>query len=158
MPTATPTPVTVAGLISPVLVALAFIALCSLLREPARKKFSAVFVAGAGAAYFGGGFGPWELAFCAVITALAYRGLADYRAIGVAWLLHSGWDLAHDLYGNPIIPFAPASSFGCFVCDPVIAVWYLLGAPDVWRRSSKAARGETAPPGAGGPGAAGADA
>ncbi len=76
MPTATPTPVTVAGLISPVLVALAFIALCSLLREPARKKFSAVFVAGAGAAYFGGGFGPWELAFCAVITALAYRGLA----------------------------------------------------------------------------------
>lgn len=147
MPTATPTPVTALGLVSPVLIGLAFIALCSLFKEPARQRFSAVFVAGAGAAYFGGGFGAWELAFCAVVTWLAYRGLTDYRAIGVAWLLHSGWDLAHDLYGNPIIPFAPASSFGCFVCDPVIAAWYLVGAPDVWRRLSRAAPGQ-------GPGAA----
>ena len=131
---ATPTPVTALGVISPVIVAGIFVALCSLVREPARQKCSAVFVAGAGA-YFAGGFGPWELAFCAVITVLAYRGLADYRAIGVAWLLHSGWDIAHDWYGNPIIPFAPTSSFGCFVCDPFIAVWYLLGAPSVWARS-----------------------
>jgi hypothetical protein len=134
MPLATPTPITVPGVIAPIVIAFIFIALCSLLREPTRQKFSAVFVAGAGAAYFSGGFGPWEIAFCAVITLLAYRGLTDYRAIGVAWLLHSGWDIAHDLYGNPIIPFAPESSFGCFVCDPVMAFWYLVGAPDVWRR------------------------
>ena len=132
MPPATPIPIIALGLISPVVFAFIFIALCSLLREPTRQKVSAVFVAGAGAAYFAGGFGPWELAFCSLITVLAYRGLADYRAIGVAWLCHSGWDLAHDLYGNPIIPFAPASSFGCIVCDPVMAVWYLIGAPSIW--------------------------
>ena len=136
----TPTPVTALGVISPVIVAGIFVVLCSLVREPARQKFSAVFVAGADAAYFAGGFGPWELVFCAVITLLAYRGLADYRAIGVAWLLHSGWDIAHDWYGHPIIPFAPTSSFGCFVCDPFIAVWYLLGAPPVlaWPRGGTA--------------------
>ena len=134
MPVATPTAITIPGVIAPIIIAGAFIAVCSLLREPARQKFSAIFVAGAGAAYFGGGFGIWELVFCAIITALAYRGLADYRAIGVAWLLHSGWDLAHDLYGNPLIPFASDSSFGCFVCDPVIALWYLFGAPDAWRK------------------------
>ena len=128
MPPATPTPITAIELISPVVAAVVFIALCGLIREPARQRFSAVFVAGAGGAYFSGGFGVAEVVFSAVIMALAYRGLRDYRAIGMAWLLHSGWDLLHDLWGNPILPFAPSSSFGCFVCDPVIALWYLTGA------------------------------
>ena len=134
MPIATPTPITLLGFIAPIVIGFILIGLISLLGEPARQKFSAVFVAGAGAAYFGGGFGPWEMGFCAVVTLLAFRGLTDYRAIGWAWLLHSGWDLAHDFYGNPIIPFAPASSFGCLICDPVLAVWYLLDAPDLWHR------------------------
>jgi hypothetical protein len=137
----TRTPTTLLGFIFPVIVGLVAVSLISLLREPARQKFSAVFVAGAGAAYLSGGFGAWELVFCAAVTVLAFRGLSDYRAIGVAWLLHSVWDLAHHLWGNPIIPFAPDSSFGCFVCDPVIAVWYFLRAPDVW---SLARRNETA--------------
>ena len=141
LPPHKPTPVTALGILSPMMVAFVFIGLCSRLREPARQKFSAVFVAGAGAAYFGGGFGIAEMIFCAVITGLAYLGLRDYRAIGVAWLLHSGWDIAHDLWGNPIIPFAPASSFGCFVCDPVIAVWYFLGAPDVWKAMRRSRAG-----------------
>lgn len=134
MPPATPSPMTPFEIVLPIVVGFVLIALISLLREPSRQKFSAVFVAGAGAAYFGGGFGPLELGFCAAVTLLAYRGLTSYRAIGIAWLLHSGWDLAHDLWGNPIIPFAPTSSFGCFVCDPVLAAWYLIGAPDLWRR------------------------
>lgn len=133
----TPTSVTPLSIVAPIGVAAILIVLISLLNPAARQKFSAVFVAGAGAAYFGGGFGPWELAFCAVITLLAYRGLSDMRAIGVAWLLHSGWDWAHDLWGNPIIPFAPQSSFGCMVCDPVLALWYFLGARRLWPESSK---------------------
>ncbi|QAY77542.1 DUF6010 family protein [Sphingosinicella sp. BN140058] len=131
-PLTTPTPVTVGGLIIPVMIATLFILLCGLLREPTRRNFSAVFVAGAGGVYFSGGFGPLELLFCAAITLLAYRGLSDARLTGVAWIFHSLWDLAHDLWGNPILPFAPSSSFGCFVCDPVIAAWYLWGAPSPW--------------------------
>jgi len=101
--------------------AVVLVGLCALLREPARQKFSAIFLAGAGAAYLSGGFGVWEFAFCAVITLLAYRGLENYRAIALGWVLHTCWDTAHHLYGNPIIPFAPLSSVGCAICDLGIA-------------------------------------
>lgn len=114
------------------LIAFVVIGLISLLAEPARQKFSAVFLAGAGAAYLSGGFGLWEFAFCAAMTALAYAGLSNYRAIAVGWLAHTVWDYFHHLYGNPIIPFAPISSFGCAICDPVIAAWYAIGAPSAW--------------------------
>lgn len=115
--------------IAPVIVALLFIAACSLFKEPNRRNFSAIVVAGAGAAYLNGGLGIWEFAFCTVITALAYWGLNNYRWIGAAWILHSIWDVVHHLYGNPIVPFAPNSSAGCAICDPVLAIWYFLGAP-----------------------------
>lgn len=120
---------TFAQCISPIFVAFVWIALFSLLKEPARRRFSAIMIAGAGAAYLNGGLGKWEFAFCALITYLAYRGLENYRFIGAAWMLHAGWDVLHHLYGNPIVPFAPISSAGCAICDPVIAIWYWLGAP-----------------------------
>ncbi|HSZ50031.1 MAG TPA: DUF6010 family protein [Caulobacteraceae bacterium] len=113
----------------------------SLLREPARQRFSAVFLAGAGGAYLSGGFGVWEFAFCAVITVLAYFGLQHYRAIAAGWLLHSAWDVAHHLWGHPIIPFAPSSSIGCAICDPVLALWYGAGAPTIWRLHRRRAPG-----------------
>ena len=86
------------------------------------------------------GFGVWEIAFAAVVTTCAYHGLRDYRFIGAGWLLHTGWDFAHYLYGNPIVPFAATSSFGCAICDPVIAVWCFMGAPSVfgWLRKTPA--------------------
>ena len=34
----------------------------SLVKEPARHTFNAIFVAGASGVYLSGGFGPWELA------------------------------------------------------------------------------------------------
>ncbi len=131
---------TIPHLAFPVLVALVLIALISLLTEPARQKFSAVFLAGAGAAYLSGGFGLWEFSFCAVMTVLAYAGLSHYRAIAAGWLAHTVWDCLHHLYGNPIIPFEAMSSFGCAICDPVLAVWYAIGAPSIWavfKRSAK---------------------
>jgi len=120
---------TVTEAISPVLVALVFIAACSRLKEPGRRNFSAIMIAGAGAAYLNGGFGGWEFAFCVLITYLAWLGFRDYRFIGLAWLLHTIWDVAHHLYGNPIVPFVPSSSAGCAICDLVIALWYFKGAP-----------------------------
>ena len=74
----------------------------------------------------------WEFAFLAVVTYCAYRGLRSYGFIGVGWLLHTGWDVLHHLYGNPIVPFVPDSSLGCAICDPVIALWCFAGAPSVY--------------------------
>jgi Family of unknown function (DUF6010) len=126
--------------LGPVLIGLVYITLNSLFKEPARQKFNAVMVAGAGAAYLNGGFGPWEFAFTTVLTFCAYHGLRDYRFIGVGWLLHTCWDFAHYLYGNPIVPFVETSSFGCAICDPIIALWCFMGAPSVFevlRRSRR---------------------
>ena len=114
-------------------IAVAFIAACSLIKEPSRRHFSAIVVAGAGAAYLSGGFGGWEFAFCALMTFVAFRGLGDYRFAGAGWILHTVWDVLHHLYGNPIVPFAPTSSLGCAICDPILAIWYFLGAPSVFR-------------------------
>jgi hypothetical protein len=120
------------GVVMPIVIALLFIAAASALREPSRQKFMAIMMAGAGSAYLNGGLGKWEFAFTAVVTYCAYKGLTSYRWIGLGWILHSGWDVMHHLYGTPIIPFYAASSLGCAICDPVIAVWCLMGAPSVY--------------------------
>jgi hypothetical protein len=106
--------------------------LCSLFKEPNRRNFSALMIAGAGAAYLNGGLLGWEFAFCTVMTGVAYWGLKDYRLIGIGWLLHTAWDTVHHLYGTPIVPFVPLSSFGCAICDPALALWYFRGAPSVF--------------------------
>jgi hypothetical protein len=118
--------------LGPALGAIGFVLLMSLVREPARQRFNAIFVAGAGAAYLNGGLGLWEFPFIAVATAAAYLGLQSYRFIGIAWLLHTAWDVVHHLYGNPIWPWQPLSSFGCAVLDALIALWFLAGAPSVY--------------------------
>jgi Family of unknown function (DUF6010) len=133
----TPSPIASIGvvdLVAPVIVALVFIALVSLIREPHRREFNAIMVAAAGAAYLGAGLGPWEFAYTTVATYIAYRGLRSYTYIGVAWLFHTGWDVVHHFYGNPIVPFVANSSLGCAICDPVIALWCFTGAPSLLRR------------------------
>ena len=116
--------------VAPVMVALAFIGLTSLIREPARQKFMAVMIAGAGAAYLSNfGMGFWEFAFATAVTYCAFRGLSSYRWIGAGWLLHTAWDVLHHLNGTPLLPFSATSSLGCAICDPVIALWCFVGAP-----------------------------
>ncbi len=127
---------TVISDVAPVLVGLIYIALSSLFAEPAGQKFNAVMVAGAGAAYLSGGaLGYWEIAFTVVVTFCAFKGLTNYTWLGVGWLLHTGWDIVHHLKGAPIIPALSHSSFGCAICDPVIAIWMFRGAPpmNTWR-------------------------
>ena len=122
-------PLTLPFILSPLVVAALFILLCALMKEPGRQRFSAIMIAGAGAAYLGGGLGAWEFGFCALLTFIAYRGLQDYRFIGAGWVLHTLWDVVHHLYGNPIVPFLPMSSAGCAICDLGLATWYFAGAP-----------------------------
>jgi hypothetical protein len=123
----------VPDLVGPLVAALVFVAGMALVREPARRDVNAILVAGAAGAYLGGGLGVWELAGPIVVGTLAYFGLRSYRAIGIGWLAHAGWDVVHHLYGNPIWPFMPTSSFGCAIFDSAIAVWFLAGAPSLRR-------------------------
>ncbi|WP_214409708.1 DUF6010 family protein [Sphaerisporangium fuscum] len=117
---------------SAILVGLIYSLVMSLIPEPHRRPFNAVMVAGAGAAYLsGGGMGGWEFPFTVVATYCAYRGLKSWNWIGIAWLLHTAWDVVHHLKGSPIIPFFHTSSFGCAICDPVIALWCFGGGPSL---------------------------
>jgi hypothetical protein len=120
-----------------VVVAVLFIVATSAFKEPQRRNFNAVMIAGAGAAYLNGGLGVWEFPFTAVVTYCAYKGLDSYRFIGLGWILHTGWDVMHYLYGNPIVPLVATSSLGCAICDPFIAAWCLAGAPSVYGLATK---------------------
>lgn len=128
------------SVIGPLIGAAVFVALMSLIDEPARRTLNAVLVAGAAGVYLsGGGFGAWELLLPIVMTPFAYRGLVSYKAIGLAWFIHSVADALHHLWGNPIWPFAPMSSLGCLIFDAAIGVWFVMGAPSVWRSQPAAA-------------------
>jgi hypothetical protein len=87
-----------------------------------------------------GGFGLWELTYPVIGAAIAFRGLRSYRWIGVGWLIHAGWDIAHHVWGNPIWPSMPSSAFGCMIFDSLIATWFLAGAPSFLKRSHAAMR------------------
>ncbi|MEV6306558.1 DUF6010 family protein [Actinoplanes sp. NPDC051861] len=116
----------------PILIGVAYVVLSSLIPDPHRRPFNAIMVGGAGAAYLsGGGLGVGEVAFAAVLAFVAFRGLTSWTWIGVGWLLHTAWDVVHHLRGEPILPFDHNSSFGCALCDPVIALWCLAGGPSL---------------------------
>ena len=123
--------------LGPVVSAVLFVLVMSLVKEPARRTFNAIFAAGAVGVYLSGGFGPWELLYPVIATPVVYLGLRSYRFIGLAWLMHSCWDIVHHLWGNPIWPFMPTSSFGCMIFDAFIAVWFLSGAPSVFTLRTK---------------------
>ena len=115
--------------LGPAFGAAVFVLLLSLVQEPTRKTLNAIFVAGASGVYLSGGFGVWELLYPAIATPFAFVGLRSYQFIGIAWLMHSCWDIAHHVWGNPIWPFMPTSSFGCMIFDAVLAIWFIAGAP-----------------------------
>jgi hypothetical protein len=127
----TPPPLLVMDYLGPAVGAVIFVLVMSTLKEPTRRIFNAIVVAGATGVYLSGGFGPWELLYPVIATPVVYFGVRSYRFIGLAWLMHSGWDLVHHLWGNPIWPFMPTSSFGCMIFDALIAVWFLAGAPSI---------------------------
>jgi hypothetical protein len=114
--------------IVPVVVGLVWAGIFSFVPEPHRRRMNAVLVGGAGAAYISGGsFGLGELAFTALLSVVAYLGLRSWTFIGIGWLLHTAWDILHHRRGAPLIPSLADSSFGCAICDPVIALWCFTG-------------------------------
>jgi hypothetical protein len=130
-------PIQLLDLIGPAVGAVLFVGVMSWVKEPARRNYNAIFVAGASGVYLSGGLGVWELLYPAVAGgAIAYLGLRSHRYIGLAWLMHAGWDAVHHVFGNPIWPFLPTSSFGCMIFDSLIAIWFLAGAPSVLTRAA----------------------
>ncbi len=122
---------TIINAIAAVAIALIYITLSSLIKEPDRQKLSAIVVAGAGAVYWSGGLGVWEYVFGTVMFFFAFKGLKKYYFLGIGWLMHTGWDIVHHLYANPIVAFSPSSSAGCAVCDAIIAIWFFNNAPSM---------------------------
>jgi hypothetical protein len=112
----------------------------SLVAEPTRRTLNAIILAGASGVYLSGGFGLWELTYPVIGAAIAFRGLRSYRFIGIGWLIHACWDIAHHVWGNPIWPFMPSSAFGCMIFDSLIAPWFLAAAPSFLRRPHAAMR------------------
>lgn len=117
--------------LAPVSVGLVYSALNSLVAPQHRRPLNAIVLAGAGAAYLSGGLGRREVLFTTGMTYVAFRGLSSWRWIGAGWLLHTAWDVLHHQRGHQILPFAPDSSLGCAICDPVIAAWCFAGGPSV---------------------------
>jgi hypothetical protein len=142
-----PPPLQLTDYVIPAVAALAFAAGMSLLKEPTRRTFNAILAAGAAGVYLSGGFGPWELLYLPAAGAIAFLGLRSHRYIGLAWLMHAAWDVVHHLYGNPIWPFMPTSSFGCLIFDTLIAIWFLAGAPSLIARAASATPAAPAAPG-----------
>ena len=129
---------TVIDIVGPAIGAGVFMVVMSLVPEPTRRTLNAILAAGASGVYLSGGFGAWELLYPVMATPVTFRALRSHRYIGIAWLMHATWDLPHHLWGNPIWPFMRNSSFGCFVFDSLIAVWFLAGAPHlVTRRAAR---------------------
>ncbi|MCP2166278.1 DUF6010 family protein [Goodfellowiella coeruleoviolacea] len=121
------------SVIAPILIGIVYAFVNSFIPDKHRRPFNAVFVGGAGAAYLSsGGVGPWEAAFTVAATVVAYIGLKSWTFIGIAWLMHTAWDVVHHIKGTPILPFAHDSSFGCAICDPVIAIWCFAGGPNLF--------------------------
>ena len=133
-----PPPLHVMDYVGPVIGAALFVLVMSFVREPTRRTLNAILVAGASGVYLNGGFGVWELLYPLIALPVVYRGLQSYPFIGLAWLMHASWDLPHHLWGNPIWPFMPTSSFGCIIFDALIAVWFFAGAPSLIARRSPA--------------------
>ena len=129
MPAIIPRTFTLLDVVAACVVAVLIILLSSRMPRGQRQSLHAIVVAGAGAAYLTAGLGAWEFAFTTVATFVAWRGLADIRFVGIAWLLHTGWDVVHHLYAEPIVWAVPSSSAQCAVCDVILASWFLAGAP-----------------------------
>jgi hypothetical protein len=103
----------------------------SFVSEPRRRQVNCILVGLAAATYGNHSFALIEAAGTIIVLTLGILGLGDYRWLGVAWLVHSGLDIAHHIANDPMFRYFPASSFACAITDPILALWFFAGAPDI---------------------------
>jgi Family of unknown function (DUF6010) len=90
-----------------------------------------ILVGLAASTYGNHSFGLIEAAGTLTVLTLGILGLGNYRWLGAAWLVHTGLDLAHHFVSDPMFRYFPASSLGCAVTDPILALWFFAEAPDI---------------------------
>lgn len=112
-----------------VIAAPLFVLVAGLIPEPYRQFTMALLLGVAAIVYLGHGLGHLEWIFAAALAVCAIAGFSTYLAIGAGWLLHTVSDALHHRINRPMVPRIPMSSFGCAVFDPLIAIWFFLGAP-----------------------------
>lgn len=116
-----------------VLFAIAFVLVVGAIKEPIRQKAMAIMLAMAGGMF---AYPPYaELGFLwgVGIAVCGYFGLRSYKFIGIGWILHGVWDTFRYSQDAGLVGMGPHSSLGCAVFDPMIALWFFLGAPSVWK-------------------------
>jgi hypothetical protein len=116
-----------AGLIIPAIWICSF----SAVSEPQRRQVNCILVGLAASTYGNHSFGLIESAGTITVLTLGILGLHNYRWLGAAWLVHTGLDIAHHLVSDPMFRYFPASSLGCAVTDPILALWFFAEAPDI---------------------------
>ena len=123
--------------------AIVFIAAVSLIKEPIRQKAMAIMVAMAGGLFAVPPHAEWGFMVGAVIAVCGYFGLRFYSFIGIGWLLHAAWDTVRYHNDAGIVGQPPIASLGCAIFDPMIALWFFLGAPSIWKFARKSASDST---------------
>ncbi len=132
----TPIPFTTWDIFSSIIGGVIFIAFISLIKEPYRQKIMVIMLGVAGGVYVNNGLGigmPTALA----IGFFAYKGLNSYKFIALGWLAHTAVDIVHHLKGYPLMHNDALSSFGCAIFDVIIAVWFFLNAPSIYKPFQK---------------------
>ncbi len=116
------------GVVSGLTIAALWVFGCSLLREPQRRVLNTLLIGVAAGAYGNHQFGPLEALGTLTLLFLGFLAFKDYRFLAAAWLVHTAIDVAHHLNGDPMFSYFPASSVGCAVTDPILAMWFWHGA------------------------------
>jgi hypothetical protein len=116
-----------AGFIAPAIWICSF----SAVSEPQRRQVNCILVGLAASTYGNHSFGLVESVGTITVLTLGILGLRSYRWLGAAWLVHTGLDIAHHLVADPMFRYFPASSLGCAVTDPILALWFFAEAPDI---------------------------
>ncbi|MGL4632028.1 MAG: DUF6010 family protein [Leadbetterella sp.] len=135
-PYSTPIPFTNGDVLSSILGGIIFIALISFIKEPYRQKIMVVMLGIAGGVYVNNGLGL-GMPIAISLGLFAFKGLNSYRFIALGWLVHTVADIFHHSKGYPMIHNDALSSFGCAIFDVIIAIWFFVNAPSIYKPFQK---------------------
>ncbi len=94
-----------------------------------RLNFASLMLAFCGGCYVNGPFGKIETVAGSLFFLCAFIGLYNPLWIGFGWLLHGISDTFHHYADYPLVHWVWFSSLGCAIIDPMLAIYFFMGAP-----------------------------